>query len=188
MYNFNNQLILEYQYLRRIFLEQHVRSRSVPIACSGRFDIENTAMYNLAFEWTKHAKLKEWTYAEVKNSKVPCARVSYRTNIRLSRVFEALVPTSALGLKVDKDVCVRGQVLEETVHLGELLVVDRMTLFIRAEIDNATNSLVLRVQSDLQVPWILHLLERTILSEIEGSLREYQDLLALAVCVPTVSH
>ena len=93
-----------------------------------------------------------------------------------------------LGLKVDKDVCVRGQVLEETVHLGELLVVDRMTLFIRAEIDNATNSLVLRVQSDLQVPWILHLLERTILSEIEGSLREYQDLLALAVCVPTVSH
>ncbi len=34
-------------------------SRSVPIACSGRFDIDNTAMYNLAFDWTKHAKLKD---------------------------------------------------------------------------------------------------------------------------------
>ena len=160
-------------------LELH---RSVPVACAGRFDIGSSAMYNLAFKWTKQSKLSDWSYSEVGSG---CALVGYRTQIRLHRVFESLMPSRVLGLKIQKNVCVRGDTLQETVDLSDVLLIDRMQISVRAELDRATESLLLHAHSDLEVPWFLKVFESTILGQVEDSLREYQDLLAQAVCVPS---
>ena len=160
-------------------LELH---RSVPVACAGRFDIGSSAMYNLAFKWTKQSKLAEWTYTELGGG---CALVGYRTQIRLHRIFESLMPSRVLGLKIQKNVCVRGDTLQETVDLSDVVLVDRMQISVRAELDRATDSLLMHAHSDLEVPWFLKVLESTIVGQVEDSLREYQDLLAQAVCVPS---
>jgi len=158
-------------------LELH---RSVPVACAGRFDIGSSAMYNLAFKWTKQSKLLDWSYSELGGG---CALVGYRTQIRLHRIFESLMPSRVLGLRMQKNVCVRGNTLQETVDLSDVLVIDRLQISVRAELDRATESLLMHARSDLEVPWFLKVLESTIVGQVEDSLREYQDLLAQAVCV-----
>jgi hypothetical protein len=157
-------------------------NRSVPVACKGRFELGSSAMYNLAFQWTKQSKLQQWTYTELGRG---CVLVGYRTQIRLNRIFENIMPSRVLNVRIDKNVCVRGDTLEETVDLSDVLLIDKMSIKVRAEIDQATESLLMHAYSDIEVPWFLQVFEGTILSQIEHSLREYQDLLAKAVCLPT---
>lgn len=157
-------------------------NRSVPVACTGRFDVGSSSLYNLAYKWTKHSKLHEWRYTDLGRG---CVLVDYRTQISLNRIFEHIMPSRVLNVRIDKNVCVRGDVLEETVDLADVILIDKMSIKIRAEIDQATQSLLMHAYSDIEVPWFLQVFEGTIMSQIEHSLREYQDLLAKAVCLPT---
>ncbi len=65
--------------------------------------------------------------------------------------------------------------LFETINLTELLLIERMEIKIRAKLDHATDSLLMHAYSDVAVPWLLNIFENTILTQIENSLREYQD-------------
>jgi hypothetical protein len=154
-------------------------NRTVPIHCKGRFDTSSSAMFNLAYEWTRHSKLHEWSYNTIGRE---CALVSYTTQIRLKHVFQQLIPSRALHAKITKHACVRGDRLFETINLSELLLIERMEIKIGAEIDHATDSLLMHAYSDVVVPWLLQIFEKTILMQIEDSFREYQDHLARSVC------
>jgi hypothetical protein len=57
-----------------------------------------------------------------------------------------------------------------------------MEIKIHAELDHATDSLLMHAYSDVAVPWVLKIFENTILTQIEDSVREYQDHLAQSVC------
>jgi len=154
-------------------------NRTVPLRCKGRFDISSSALSNLAYEWTHHSKILDWSYLA---NGVDCAVVGYQTQIKLKRVFQKLLPSRALHVRMLKHVCVRGNVLYETVNLSELLLIDGMEIKIRAEIDRATDSLLMHAYGDLTVPWILQVFASTIETQIEDSLREYQNILADSVC------
>lgn len=154
-------------------------NRTVPIHCRGAFDTSSSGMFNLAYEWTRHSKLRDWSYTTIGRE---CALVSYTTQIHLKHMFQQLIPSRALHVKITKHVCVRGRQLFETINLTELLLIERMEIKIRAELDHATDSLLMHAYSDVAVPWLLKIFENTILTQIAESLREYQDHLATSVC------
>jgi hypothetical protein len=116
---------------------------------------------DFVFQWTKHSKLHEWVYKELGRS---CVLVGYSTQIRLNRIFEHIMPSRVLHVKIHKKVCVRGDTLEETVELTDVLLIDTMNIKIRAEIDQATESLLMHAHSDIEVPWFLQVFESTIVS------------------------
>lgn len=161
-----------------------VVDRTVPIACSGQFDLGNSALYNLAFDWTKHSTLEGWTYTDSGRDDMgrECALVSYSTQIRVHRLFESVLPSRVLKAKIDKRACAHGDALEETVAVSELLLIDRMQISIRFEIDRITRTLRMLARSDFNVPWFLHVFEKSIVREIEQSVAEYHELLVGAVC------
>jgi hypothetical protein len=68
-----------------------------------------------------------------------------------------------LNVRIDKNVCVRGDTLEETVDLSDVLLIDKMSIKVRAEIDQVTESLLMHAYSDIEVPWFLQVFEGTIL-------------------------
>jgi hypothetical protein len=127
-------------------------NRTVPIHCRGRFDTSSSGMFNLAYEWTRHSKLHDWSYTTIGRE---CALVSYTTQIHLKHMFQQLIPSRALHVKITKHVCVRGRQLFETINLTELLLIERMEIKIRAELDHATDSLLMHAYSDVAVPWLL---------------------------------
>lgn len=154
-------------------------NRTVPIHCKGRFDTSSSAMFNLAYEWTRHSKLNDWSYSPIGRD---CALVGYTTRIHLKHMFQQLIPSRVLHAKITKNACVRGGLLYETINITELLLIERMEIRIRAELDPATDSLLMHAYSDVPVPWVLKIFENTILTQIEDSIREYQDHLATSVC------
>ncbi len=48
-----------------------------------------------------------------------------------------------------------------------------MEIRIRAQLDHATDSLLMHAYSDVTVPWLFKIFENTILTQIEDSVREY---------------
>jgi hypothetical protein len=158
--------------------------RTVPILCDGEFDVGNTALYNIAFEWTKHCKLDGWVYTEAASHDAgrECVRVTYSTQVQIHKLFESLLPTRILKTKIDKDVCLEGDVLQETVRLSDVVLIQTLQINIRAEIDRRTHTLRMLAHSDLAVPWFLQMFEAKIVREMEQSLAEYHELLASSVC------
>ena len=154
-------------------------NRTVPVRCKGRFDLSSSALANLAYEWTHHSKIHDWSYSA---SGRDCAVVGYTTQIRLKPIFQKLLPSRALHVRMLKHACARGDVLSETINLSELLLIDNMEIKIRAEIDQATESLLMHAYSDVVVPWLLQMFASTIMGQIEDSVREYQDILARNLC------
>ena len=154
-------------------------NRTVPIHCKGRFDTSSSVMFNLAYQWTRHSKLHDWSYSTIDRD---CALVGYTTQIRLKHMFQQLIPSRMLHAKISKHACVRGGHLYETINISELLLIERMEIKIHAELDHATDSLLMHAYSDVAVPWVLKIFENTILTQIEDSVREYQDHLAQSVC------
>jgi hypothetical protein len=154
--------------------------KKVPLNCDRQWDIGNSRMYNLAFEWTHESKLGHWEYEELENG---CAHVKYETKIRIKKTFANLLPACVLRTKIDKMVCVQGDTLDESVVLTDVILIERMEINMRATIDRANRWITLIASTELSVPWFLKPFENTILVEIEGSFEEYQNLLTKSLCV-----
>jgi len=154
-------------------------NRTVPVHCKGRFDLSSSALANLAYEWTHHSKIHDWSYSA--NGR-DCVVVGYTTQIQLKAIFKKLLPSRVLHVRMRKHACARGDVLFETINLSELLLIDSMEIKIRAELDQATDSLLMHAYSEMVVPWLLQIFTSTIMGQIEDSVREYQDMLARSIC------
>ena len=153
--------------------------RTIPVACEPSFDVSSSALYNVAFEWTKHAAIDTWQYEELGNS---CVRARYSTQVRLHKIFENILPTRILKTKVDKMVCLKADIMEETVVLSDILFIETLKMDFHIAIDRTTRALSMSVRSNFSTPWFLKLLESTIVGELKQSLKEYHELLATSVC------
>ena len=56
------------------------------------------------------------------------------------------MPSRVLGLRIQKNVCVRGDTLQETVDLSDVLLVDSMQISVCAELDRARVPAAARAQ------------------------------------------
>lgn len=158
--------------------------RTVPLACNGRLDTSNSALYNLAYEWTKHRPLDHWAYEDLGKNGIGynCARVRYSTQVSVHQLFENVLPSRILKTSVDKQVCAGEDKMDETVLLSDIVLINTLTITVHVSIDRKTHTLTMVASSDLAVPWFLSMLQSSIVHELEQSLAEYHELLAQAAC------
>ena len=155
--------------------------QTVPLACEGAWDVSNHNMYDLAYKWTHEHTLRDWSYVSLREP--GCAQVSYLTTIRLASTFQHFVPSRVLSSSMRKKVCVRGSALEETLVLGDLVLINSLQIDMRATLHNDNRTVVFVSATEFPVPWFLKLFENTIRLQLEASLREYHALLASSLCV-----
>lgn len=163
--------------------------RTVPLPCEGRFETSSAALYNLAFEWTKHKSLENWAYQETEPDSLgrQCVRVQYGTQVSVHQLFEDILPSKILKTKIDKHVCTSTDQMHEVVLLSDIILIDTLTIEIQAEIDRTAHTLRMTARSNLAVPWFLSMFESSIVRELQDSLAEYHELLARSVCAVPVS-
>jgi hypothetical protein len=157
--------------------------QEIPLACAGAWDVSNHNMYDLAYKWTHQHTLQDWQYARLSDG---CVQVSYVTRIRLAATFQHFVPSRVLRASMLKKVCVSGSVLQETLVLNELLLVDTLQIDMNATLHSDAQRVAHRVafvsSTELAVPWFLRLFENSVKQQLEASLREYHALLAGSLC------
>lgn len=155
--------------------------QAVPLACEGAWDVSNHNMYDLAYKWTHEHTLRDWRY--VRLNEPGCVQVSYLTKIRLASTFQHFVPSRVLRSSMLKKVCVSGSALQETLVLGNLVLIDTLEIDMHATLHNDNHTAVFVSTTELPVPWFLKLFESSIYQQVEASLREYHALLADSLCV-----
>ena len=151
----------------------------VPLACNAKWDTSSSSMYNIAFQWTQHNELEHWRFEELDAS---CVQVHYDTHIRIRKMFDSWLPAKMLATTVSKQACVQQDVLQETVLVSDIILIESLSIRVHATINNKKRVLELLAETDLSVPWFLKMIEPTIISQLEDSLREYHALLALELC------
>lgn len=158
--------------------------RTAPYMCDAKLDTSNSALYNIAFDWTQHRKLDNWKYEDLgpDSSGRNCARVRYNTQIGVHKYFENFLPSRILETTVDKHVCAGPNVMDEHVVLSDIILIKTMTINVHVEIDRKTRTLRMVANTDLSVPWFLNMIEATILRELKESLTEYHQLLIDNAC------
>jgi hypothetical protein len=87
-----------------------------------------------------------------------------------------------LATTVSKQACVQQDVLQETVLVSDIILIESLSIRVHATINNKKRVLEFLAETDLSVPWFLKMIEPTIISQLEDSLREYHALLALELC------
>ena len=151
----------------------------VPLACNAKWDTSSSSMYNVAFQWTQHNELEHWRFEELDAS---CVQVHYNTHIRIRKMFDSWLPSKMLATTVSKQACVQQDVLQETVLVSDIILIESLSIRVHATINNKKRVLEFLAETDLSVPWFLKMIEPTIISQLEDSLREYHALLALELC------
>ena len=73
-------------------------------------------------------------------------------------------------------------VLQETVLVSDIILIESLSIRVHARINNKKQVLEFLAETDLRVPWFLKMIEPTVTSQLEDSLREYHALLALELC------
>jgi hypothetical protein len=152
---------------------------SLPIKCTGAWDVSQDSMYNIAFKWTHQQALEAWRYTALRQP--GCVEVSYKTVIRLSNTFRAVVPSSVLRSRLTKQVCATGNVMNETLVLDDLLVINTLQINMLARIEEHMVFLV--STTEIEIPWFLDFLATIIEQQVANSLREYHNLLVESLCV-----
>jgi hypothetical protein len=87
-----------------------------------------------------------------------------------------------LATTVWKQACVQQIVLQETVLMSDIILIESLSIHVHATINNKKQVLEFLAETDLSVPWFLKMIEPTIISQLEDSLREYHALLAFELC------
>jgi len=145
---------------------------SLPIKCTGAWDVSQDSMYNIAFKWTHQQALEAWRYTALRQP--GCV-------IRLSNTFRAVVPSSVLRSRLTKQVCATGNVMNETLVLDDLLVINTLQINMLARIEEHMVFLV--STTEIEIPWFLDFLATIIEQQVANSLREYHNLLVESLCV-----
>ena len=153
--------------------------RTVPLSCDAQWDTSSSSMLNIAFQWTQHNELLHWRYKELDEN---CVQVDYTTHIRIRRMFEYLVPSKMLAATISKHVCVQKNVLQEKVLVSDIVLLESLSINVHATINKKARVLEFLGEADLRVPWFLQMIENTVISQLQDSLREYHELLASELC------
>jgi hypothetical protein len=163
--------------------------QSLPLQCDATWDVSSHSMYDLAYKWTHEQNLVDWKYVDLQSSEPGCVQVSYRTSIKLLSVFREFLPTQLLHTQMFKKVCARGPVLQETLVLKNLIIIDTMRIDMNATIlrnDKKPGSVLFVSATEIPIPWYLQFLHPTINEQVEGSLHEYHGLIAQLLCSKSI--
>jgi hypothetical protein len=157
----------------------------LPLECEATWDVSSQSMYDLAYKWTHARALADWKYVNLQSSEPGCVQVSYTTTIKLLSIFREFMPSQLLHTQMLKKVCASGPVLQETLVLRNIILIDTVRIDMNATIhrdDNNTASVLLVSETEIPVPWYLNFLYESINKQVEASLRRYHRLIAESLC------
>jgi hypothetical protein len=185
---------------------------ALPLACTPQWDLSVHRMYKLAYTWTHHHKLLDWTYSGAGSTQLQyksqnasqsaargaqnpareaqnpareaqeCVQLSYRTLIDIPSFFNSYLASHSLPLSVSKRICVSGRHMHERVVFSDLLLVGSFGIDINATIDREPDQLAVETSLEIEVPWYLAPARETVLKHIKQSVAEYIQLLADDLC------
>ena len=108
------------------------------LACEGVWDVSNHNMYDLAYKWTHQHTLKDWKYVRLQDP--ACVQLGYLTQIQLAPTFQQFVPSQVLRSSMVKKVCVSDNVLQETLVLRNIILIDTLQIDMNATIHSDTHT------------------------------------------------
>jgi hypothetical protein len=77
---------------------------------------------------------------------------------------------------------VQKNVLQEKVLVSDIVLLESLSINVHATINKKARVLEFLGEADLRVPWFLQMIENTVISQLQDSLREYHELLASELC------
>lgn len=138
----------------------------------------NTELYNNAYEWTHHNTITHWSYRPVETSNYQqCVLVSYFAPVQVPKFIRDYVFNPYLQTHIKKTVCVKDNVLTETVHVDGIRLISDVKLQMQAQILQQEHKVQYECTIDFDVPWYLSLLTKQITVHVERSVLEYMDML-----------
>ena len=158
---------------------------TMPYKCVEKWDISNSNLYNVAYEWTKHRELKSWNYnilphAQNKSDTKNCIRIEYDTEVAIPKFFEDYMPSvfsKFAAIHLSKVVCVKNNLLTEQITVQHVPIIDEMQMHVKGYINKRSKNVDFNVQSIIEYPWYLLFIKFQIEKHIEKSLREYMGFL-----------
>lgn len=175
-----------------------VVQKTLPLSCSGSWNVSSVSMYNVAYKWTHEHPLNDWLYTSmpqktqspeplgsritIRPVSAECAQISYGAVVHVPTRFSSYVPAQMLRTNVSKHVCVASRSLQETVVFSEILMLGSMTLTLEGTIDNHKRQASFSSSCDIRLPWFAIPLKLLIYDHIRRSMLEYMDILHDSLC------
>ena len=149
-----------------------------------QWNLNDKNLYNIAYEWTQHRKIDNWSAQEVvssNNFNKRCTEISYDTAVKVPKFFLAYIVTQD-KTEILKKVCVEGTLMHESVQVKKVPFIETMHIEIRGRVAN--NKTYLSAETDIILPWFLEILRARIEKHVSKSLQEYLQILPQYACTP----
>ena len=145
----------------------------------------NTELYNNAYEWTHHNTITNWSYKPIDTfDSQDCVFVSYSAPVQVPKFIRKYAFNPYLQTNIKKTVCVKDDVLIETVYVNGVTLVSNVNIQMRAQIWQHEDKVQYESTINFDIPWYLSLLSNQITTHIERSILEYMDMLTRNVEQP----
>ena len=141
------------------------------------WDLSQTKFYNIAYDWTHHAKLTKWSYSCSKN----CCDSSYTTNIKVPKFIHDYITGSFSTNHISKQLCLQKQKFSEDVTITHIPFIDQLQVACLAE-TKTKNAVIVTMKTDPEIPWYVYPLQNLITKHIQKSFADYIDILQLHLC------
>ena len=161
--------------------ELHVR-KTFSVSCKNHnacaWKTSNTELYNNAYEWTHHNTITQWSYKPIDTiSSQDCVLVSYSAPVQVPKFIRTYAFNPYLQTNIKKTVCVKDDVLIETVYVKGVVLVSDVKIEMRAQILPREHKVQYESTIYFNIPWYLSLLSTQITTHIERSILDYMDML-----------
>ena len=156
----------------------------VPIPCDNvnKFSTSNTNMYNVAYAWTHHKKIVDWSYGVAKHAGKECAVLDYKAPVHIPEFFQNL-GLSTMNLQIKKEFCT-GKFAEERVTIRNIPIIDQLKMSCISQDTKTNNKVSINYTCEVawDVPWYMIPLQDRIWRHIQESIGEYMKIIALSRC------
>lgn len=150
-----------------------------PFRTPSPWPADSDALRALATAWSHTHDVRNWHFAKERGN---CSRVEYDTSVDVPNMLIVYWKKHSLFMGIEKQVCVHGRAMRETVTVQNLPFLDSLEIKVFASADPATGTVSLSAEFELALPWYLKVLDAPVQEHVRGSVREYLDILARTVC------
>lgn len=147
-----------------------------------QWSLSDKNLYNIAYEWTQHRKIDNWSARDVvsgKNFNKRCTEISYETAVKVPRFFLAYIVAQE-KTAIKKRVCVEGALMHESIHVQRVPFIETMHIEIHGRVAN--DKTYLSAETEIILPWFLEILRDRIEKHVSKSLQEYLQILPQYAC------
>ena len=135
--------------------------------------VNNQVAYNIIYTWNRFGVIHDWKFEPNPSASIKglhCVRYSFMSQLQLPDFFQTYLNSVKYGVRIHKDVCSKGNVLTEVVHVDDTSV---LTDFDALEVSTwRKNELTSTVTVSYNLPWYFVFLQSAVETHLKASFRD----------------